>query len=217
MNDLLVAADDYGLPRLRSICEAGLATGEEDAEFRTQAITRGTQHIDLGLAFDAAKWGADVNFVPQQQDAESGTNVLVGHRVVLMARSAFFTRLFARGLEGSGAGRGGAASWVLDDPESAQRGGNARTAGMLQVAVPDSYAAFRSVLRFIYTGHVSIGEEVEDSKTEGSARRDALLEILAAADRYGLTRMKVGARSFLSVPPAARSTIPTAAASRHGL
>ena len=45
--ELLLVADEYEMPRLRSICEAGMATGEVDMEYRTGVVAAPSMHGGL--------------------------------------------------------------------------------------------------------------------------------------------------------------------------
>ena len=49
--ELLLVADEYEMPRLRSICEAGMATGESDMEYVNPSYSHHTRVLYLLYPF----------------------------------------------------------------------------------------------------------------------------------------------------------------------
>jgi alpha-tubulin suppressor-like RCC1 family protein len=230
VRNVLSAAEEYGMPRLRSICQAAiegegralqLHPEETDARSRlgmeinldeedeintveddTSIIHRVPMPMDSGLASD----------LYQAIDRPANSDVLFicsssgeqrplhAHSVLLMARSTYFEELLFPIL-----GKRGEAEYGQEDP--------------VEIEVPDSRSVMLEVLHYIYTGQVRATPptekptEMKNQKdttatavTAMTTREELLIQIewlmlcIHASHRYEIPRMRLLCESMCEKP-----------------
>eukprot|EP00949_MAST-11_sp_MAST-11-sp1_P001661 g1661.t1 len=192
IGDLLVAAEEYELPRLRSICqavlhsaagppEAGEAAG--DVEGEVPQTLPSSLALDMSLAVGARTW-ADVCFVSSTSPNGAGREIYA-HSVMLMSRSEYFYKMLSPAIEAQ-----------ADSPPAAS------ASDPVEVELPDDSDTIWEMLHFLYTGHLSekaLGlppsqqqKELQQMKVapEHSTQNDGLiLKCLSASGRYRMPEL----------------------------
>jgi hypothetical protein len=193
VKDLLVLAEEFKLPRLRSICESAMS-GESGALQVAPGgeVTRVEPTIPSQLGHDFAKYvgnkrWADVCFLVE------GKRVYA-HAVILMTASKYFEGMLLP-LFSPDEG---------DKPVDSQLDIKVKEKDpLIEIEVPDTYELFVMVLVFIYTGNVVPTEMIKE-KEEDKLLPEALkaergsgpvwdpikvLGLLVAGKRYRLLRL----------------------------